>query len=99
MSLISFTVRRILRAGLPGSGWSGIPTDDAGKMTTATPKPYWQTGWMAQHDRLLTAISAMKGRVPIVVSGDLHAVGMARIVRSGRQELRANPVASVLSGP
>jgi len=68
-------------------------------MTTATPKPYWQSGWMAQHDRLLTAISSMKSRAPLVISGDLHAVGMARIVRSGRQEFRANPVATVLSGP
>ena len=79
--------------------WYPDVLDDAGKMTTATPKPYWQSGWMAQHDRLLTAISSMKGRVPFVISGDLHAVGMARIVRSGRQEFRANPVATVLSGP
>jgi hypothetical protein len=79
--------------------WYPDVVDDAGKMTTATPKPYWQSGWMAQHDRLLTAISSMKGRVPFVISGDLHAVGMARIVRSGRQEFGANPVATVLSGP
>jgi len=79
--------------------WYPDVLDDAGTITTAIPKPYWQPGWMAQHDRLLTAIAAMKGRVPLVVSGDLHAVGMARILRAGKQELRANPVATVLSGP
>ena len=27
------------------------------------PKPYWQSGWLKQHDRLMAAMSAMKGRV------------------------------------
>src|SRR5215831_422133 len=79
--------------------WYPDVLDDAGKLTTRIPKPYWQPGWMAQHDRLLTAISAATNRIPLVVSGDLHAVGMARIERSGNQEFRANPVATVLSGP
>ena len=79
--------------------WYPDVLDDTGKITTRIPKPYWQSGWMAQHDRLLTAISAATNRIPLVVSGDLHAVGMARIERSGNQEFRANPVATVLSGP
>jgi hypothetical protein len=70
-----------------------------GKLTTAEPKPYWQSGWLKQHDRLMAAMSAMKGRVPLVVSGDLHAVGEGRILRSGNLDLSANPVVTVLPGP
>src|SRR5436189_951395 len=69
------------------------------KLTTAKPKPYWQSGWLKQHDRLMAAMSAMKGRVPLVVSGDLHAVGEGRILRSGALDLSANPVVTVLPGP
>ncbi|MEA2870804.1 MAG: hypothetical protein QOH67_780, partial [Hyphomicrobiales bacterium] len=54
-----------------------------GKLTTAKPKPYWQAGWLKQHDRLMAAISGMRGRVPLIMSGDLHAVGIGRMLRSG----------------
>ena len=27
------------------------------QLTTAIKKPYWQSGWLAQHDRLMRAIS------------------------------------------
>jgi len=69
------------------------------KLTTALPKPYWQPGWLKQHDRLMQAISAMKGRVPLVISGDMHAIAMGRMMRSGTLDLAANPVNVVLSGP
>jgi len=70
-----------------------------GKLTTATAKPYWQPGWLKQHDRLMEAMSAMKGRAPLIISGDLHAIGIGRMLRSGRLDLRANPVTTVLAGP
>jgi hypothetical protein len=70
-----------------------------GGLTTDKPKPYWQAGWRAQHDRLLQAASAMRGRVPLFISGDLHAIGETRIRRSGDLDLTANPVISMLSGP
>jgi hypothetical protein len=38
-----------------------------GKLTTKEPKPYWQAGWLKQHDRLVAAMTAMKGRIPITV--------------------------------
>jgi hypothetical protein len=79
--------------------WYPDILDEAGKITTARAKPYWQTGWMAQHDRLLAALSAARNRIPLVVSGDLHAVGMGHIARAGREDFRTNPVATVLSGP
>jgi hypothetical protein len=70
-----------------------------GKLTTKVPKPYWQTGWLAQHDRLMTSLAAVRDRVPLVVSGDLHAIAMGRMLRCGTQNLEANPVVTVLSGP
>ena len=70
-----------------------------GKLTTAVAKPYWQAGWLKQHDRLLAAMSRMRSRIPLSMSGDLHAIGVGRILRSGALDLSANPVVSVLTGP
>jgi hypothetical protein len=70
-----------------------------GKLTLDTPKPYWQSGWLKQHDRLLTAMSAMRGRIPLTMSGDLHAIGLGRILRTGTADLSSNPVVAVLTGP
>ncbi|MFN0124544.1 MAG: alkaline phosphatase D family protein [Blastocatellia bacterium] len=70
-----------------------------GKLTVAKAKPYWQPGWAKQHDRLLAAMSAMRERVPLVISGDLHACALGRIQQTGTTELMANPVVAVLSGP
>src|SRR5215217_4221331 len=70
-----------------------------GKLTASEPKPYWQSGWLKQHDRLMQAMSAMNGRAPLVISGDLHATGIGRMLRSGALDLRANPITTVLSGP
>jgi len=70
-----------------------------GKLTVAVPKPYWQSGWLKQHDRLLAAMSGMRTRVPLAMSGDLHAIAIGRILRTGTLDLSANPVVSVLTGP
>lgn len=69
-----------------------------GKLSTARPKPYWQTGWLAQHDRLLEAASAMPDRIPLFISGDLHATAEGRIFKTGKIDLRKNPVHVVLAG-
>jgi hypothetical protein len=79
--------------------WYPDVLDANGKLTDKAPKPYWQSGWLRQHDRLLQAIGGMKGRVPLVVSGDLHAIGAGSIQRAGTLDLHAKPVVSVLSGP
>jgi hypothetical protein len=70
-----------------------------GKLTASEPKPYWQPGWLKQHDRLIEAMAAVKSRVPLVISGDLHAIAIGRMMRSGTLDLKANPVNVVLSGP
>jgi hypothetical protein len=84
-------------AGKWGEWYADMEAD--GGVTTAKPKPYWQPGWRAQHDRLLQAASAMRGRIPLFISGDLHAIGETRISATGGMDLKQNPVTSVLSGP
>lgn len=103
-------VRHVVHAPSNPPGWTAgkwgewYPDilDDGGKLTTAKPKPYWQSGWLQQHDRLMRSMSAagdIDGRVPLVVSGDLHAIGIGRMLRAGALDLRARPITTVLSGP
>ena len=68
------------------------------KLTIEVPKPYWQSGWLKQHDRLMTAMSGMKGRAPLVVSGDMHSIALGRMSRSGSQDFSRNPITVALSG-
>jgi hypothetical protein len=70
-----------------------------GRLTTKVPKPYWQSGWLAQHDRLMQSLSAMPERTPLIISGDLHAIGVGTMLRCGPQKLEANPITTILSGP
>jgi hypothetical protein len=72
---------------------------DAGRLVTSIPKPWWQPGWRAQHDRLLSAAVAMRERTPLVLGGDLHCIAAGRITRCGDRNWSANPVISVLPGP
>ena len=85
-------------AGKWGEWYPDILGDDA-KLTTTRPKPYWQAGWLKQHDRLIASVAAMKGRIPLMVSGDLHAIAIGKMLRSGELNLEVNPIAAVLSGP
>ena len=70
-----------------------------GELTTLDSKPYWQPGWLAQHDRILSALSAMKARAPLMIGGDLHAIAAGQIRRSGVHDLADNPVTTVVAGP
>ena len=45
--------------------------------------------------RLARAIAGQSTRVPLVVSGDLHAIGMGRMHRAGTLDLNANPITAV----
>jgi hypothetical protein len=85
-------------AGKWGEWYPDILNAD-GKLTVAQPKPYWQSGWLKQHDRLIQAMSAMKDRAPLVISGDMHAIAIGKMLRSGTLDLKTNPVNAVLSGP
>jgi hypothetical protein len=85
-------------AGKWGEWYPDLLGED-GKLSVARPKPYWQRGWLSQHDRLMQALSAMPERIPLVVSGDLHAIGEGRMLRSGELDFSRNPVIAVLPGP
>ena len=104
----SSDVRHIVHAPSNPFGWSAgkwgewypdLLDPDALALSTAVPKPYWQEGWLKQHDRLLEAMAGQRERAPLVVSGDLHAIGVGRIHRAGALDLTANVVTAVLSGP
>jgi len=47
----------------------------------------------------MASLSAMRGRAPLVVSGDLHASAVGRMLRSGTLDFSANPITIALSGP
>jgi hypothetical protein len=44
-------------------------------------------------------MAAMKARIPITISGDLHAVAIGKILRSGTLNLEKTPITAVLAGP
>jgi hypothetical protein len=86
-------------AGKWGEWYPDMLDPVSGELTLQMPKPHWQRGWLDQHDRLMQALSANRQRKPLVVSGDLHAIGMGTIQRSGSLDFTANPVTTILSGP
>lgn len=89
-------------AGWSAGKWGEWYPDVLGpdnRLTTSIPKPYWQSGWLAQHDRLMEAIAATERRIPLVISGDLHAIAIGQMRRAGTKRLDANPITTVLSGP
>ncbi len=61
-------------------------------------KPCWPQGWLEQHNRLLSAAVARSDRLPLFLSGDLHATGTGRIVANAGASYGDNPVYSILSG-
>ncbi len=67
-------------------------------LTTDRPKFMWQSGWWLQHQRLLSSLSEQRSRVPMVLSGDLHATGHAQIIRSGDLDFSSNPVNTLITG-
>jgi hypothetical protein len=84
-------------AGKWGEWYPDVLAD--GGLTTSVAKPYWQAGWLAQHDRLMAAIAAAEHRIPLVVSGDLHAIASGRMLRAGSHDFQGNPITTVLAGP
>ena len=86
-------------AGKWGEWYPDVLDAESGILTTKIEKPYWQQGWLKQHDRLVHAIGRQQDRIPLVISGDLHAIGVGNIHRSGSVEFGNNPVTAILSGP
>jgi hypothetical protein len=69
-----------------------------GSLTTDIDKYKWQSGWFAQHNRIVAAASAMRHSCPLFICGDLHNQAEGWITRSGDLDLSANPVISICSG-
>lgn len=79
--------------------WYPDYLDANGELSLDVTKPYWQTGWAKQHDRIMKATSEQKsGRIPLFFAGDMHAHGHAQILRTGEEQLKKNPVHVHLSG-
>ena len=72
--------------------------DERGVLRSDIDKPFWPQGWGKQHDRLLAAVSDRRDRLPLFVSGDLHATAVGRIHRSQERDFSDNPILSVLTG-
>ncbi|MBL8218389.1 MAG: alkaline phosphatase D family protein [Bryobacterales bacterium] len=79
--------------------WYADILDAQGRLTVGKVKPYWQSGWRMQHDRILRALAANRQRTPLLVSGDLHSHALGRIRSSGDIALRENPVNVMIAGP
>jgi len=84
-------------AGKWGEWYPDLLLED-GTIGTKKAKYYWQEGWKLQHDRLLRACSDMP-RIPLWMSGDLHALAHGKILRNGAHEYSRNPIHAVLTGP
>ena len=69
-----------------------------GQAVVSAPKPYWPSGWLAQHDRIMESIYRMPGRIPLVISGDIHKSAHGRILRVGEVDMADNPVVTILPG-
>jgi len=104
--LASSEARHVVNVPSTPPGWSAGKWGESypdvlmenGRLGTAAPKFMWQSGWRAQHDRLLEAASSRDG-IPLFLSGDLHAIGHGRIHETGSIDLGRNPVETVLTGP
>lgn len=68
-----------------------------GELSLELPKAGWQEGWLSQHDRILSAVSAMD-RLPLVVSGDIHSHAEGRIFASANADFSNNPIISIITG-
>ncbi len=104
----STDVRHVVHAPSNPFGWSAgkwgewypdILDPQTGALTTEIDKPYWQEGWLRQHDRLAAAMGSRTESVPLMISGDLHTIVSGRIQRSGTIDLSRNPINAVVSGP
>jgi hypothetical protein len=77
----------------------GVDNGSRFRLTTEADKYLWQSGWFEQHQRLLRGLSEQTTRPGIVLSGDLHAIGHSRLMRSADLDLSRNPVHAILTGP
>lgn len=86
-------------AGKWGEWYPDVLHPETGQLTTQIPKPFWQQGWLRQHDRIMQALANMTHRNPLVIAGDLHATGVGTMHGAGSFDFSDNPITNILSGP
>lgn len=67
------------------------------RLSTEKHKYMWQSGWNLQHQRIVEAMTK-QSRPSIMMSGDLHATGWDRMLKSGDIDMRSNPMHLILNG-
>ena len=70
-----------------------------GRLNVEIAKPYWPSGWWTQHQRLMKIIGDQPGRIPMILSGDLHMFANGLIRGSGDLDFSANPIRTIIVGP
>jgi hypothetical protein len=83
--------------GKLGDWYPDLLDTKLGRLVLYEPKPGWQRGWFAQHQRLIEALTAQTKRPAVVVQGDFHATAAGKMLRSGELTL-TRPVHVVMSG-
>ncbi len=86
-------------AGKWGEWYPDMLHPETGQLTTQIPKPYWQQGWLNQHDRIMQEVANMRHRNPLFICGDLHATGVGRMHGAGNLDFSDNPITNILCGP
>jgi hypothetical protein len=85
--------------GYEGVVENKLREETQGTLTTVAKKYKWQRGWWLQHQRLIAALNRNSDRTALVVSGDIHALGAKKIIKSDDMDLSNQPVYSFLVGP
>lgn len=78
--------------------WYPDILSENGRMVLNKPKPGWQPGWFAQHQRLIEALAKQQRRSAVLVQGDFHASGAGKMTRVAELNLASNPVHAIMSG-
>ena len=53
-----------------GEWYPDVLNTEGTGLTTARAKPYWQEGWLRQHDRLVHTLTQMRDHAVLLTSGD-----------------------------
>lgn len=84
-------------SGKLGDWYPDLLDEASGRLVMGREKEGWQSGWLAQHQRLVAALAAQKQRSGVIVQGDFHASAVARLQGSADLDF-ARPLHTVMSG-
>jgi hypothetical protein len=84
-------------SGKLGDWYPDVLDAASGRLVTDRQKDGWQSGWFAQHQRLVGALAGQKKRSAVIVQGDFHVAAAGKMSRSGDLVL-AQPVHALTGG-